>query len=75
MTPVPRETRERLETFAALLEKWNARINLVSPRDMPLLWERHIDDSLRLVLHRAGCPCHRSGVWRRLSRAHDRHRL
>ncbi|GAB6855674.1 16S rRNA (guanine(527)-N(7))-methyltransferase RsmG [Asaia astilbis] len=49
MTPVPRETRERLETFAALLEKWNARINLVSPRDMPLLWERHIDDSLRLV--------------------------
>lgn len=49
MSGVSRETRERLEAFAAILEKWNARINLVSPRDMPHLWERHIEDSLRLV--------------------------
>lgn len=49
MSGVSRETRERLEAFAAILEKWNVRINLVSPRDMPHLWERHIKDSLRLV--------------------------
>lgn len=49
MIDVSRETRERLEVFATLLEKWNARINLVSPRDMPHLWDRHIADSLRLV--------------------------
>jgi len=49
MNNVSRETAERLEVFAAILEKWNARINLVSPRDMPHLRERHIEDSLRLV--------------------------
>ncbi|WP_438381113.1 16S rRNA (guanine(527)-N(7))-methyltransferase RsmG [Asaia sp. BMEF1] len=49
MNGVSREAQERLEAFAAILEKWNARINLVSPRDMPHLWERHIEDSLRLV--------------------------
>ncbi|MCI4662629.1 MAG: 16S rRNA (guanine(527)-N(7))-methyltransferase RsmG [Neomegalonema sp.] len=41
---VSRETLERLNHFAALLEKWNQRINLVSPRDMGVLWQRHICD-------------------------------
>ncbi|WP_029604995.1 16S rRNA (guanine(527)-N(7))-methyltransferase RsmG [Kozakia baliensis] len=49
MTEVSRETRERLQVFADLLTKWNARINLISPRDLPQLWPRHIEDSLRLV--------------------------
>ena len=46
---VSRETVERLDLYAALLTRWNARINLVSPRDLPDLWDRHIADSLQLA--------------------------
>jgi 16S rRNA (guanine527-N7)-methyltransferase len=31
-----------------LLRRWNATINLVSAADLPLLWPRHIEDSLQL---------------------------
>lgn len=47
--PVSRETKEKLEAFARLLEQWNGKINLVSPRDIGTLWSRHIQDSLQLV--------------------------
>ncbi|MDF7673293.1 16S rRNA (guanine(527)-N(7))-methyltransferase RsmG [Acetobacteraceae bacterium ESL0709] len=46
---VSRETKEKLDRFASLLEQWNSKINLVSPRDMSMLWSRHIEDSLQLV--------------------------
>jgi len=46
---VSRETQDRLTRFAELLVRWNARINLISPRDVPHLWARHIEDSLQLV--------------------------
>ncbi len=46
---VSRETSDRLEIFAALLLRWNARINLVSRADAPHLWSRHIHDSLQLA--------------------------
>ncbi|MFE8872643.1 16S rRNA (guanine(527)-N(7))-methyltransferase RsmG [Acetobacter persici] len=46
---VSRETQERLETFVALLEKWNPRINLVSSRDIASVWDRHVLDSLQLA--------------------------
>ncbi|MCQ8279903.1 16S rRNA (guanine(527)-N(7))-methyltransferase RsmG [Acetobacteraceae bacterium KSS8] len=46
---VSRETMARLEIFAALLERWNQRINLVSPKDLAQLWPRHIEDSLQLA--------------------------
>lgn len=46
---VSRETEERLLAYAALLKKWNERINLVSPKDIDNLWKRHILDSLQLV--------------------------
>ena len=46
MTP---ETRARLEAFQETLVRWNAAINLVSRRDMPVLWRRHIEDSLQLA--------------------------
>ncbi|BCK76466.1 glucose inhibited division protein B [Acetobacter aceti NRIC 0242] len=57
MTPTPpasipgvsRETLERLICFADLLVRWTAKINLISPGDVPHLWERHILDSLQLV--------------------------
>ncbi|MFT9435596.1 16S rRNA (guanine(527)-N(7))-methyltransferase RsmG [Acetobacter syzygii] len=39
----------RLECFAEILTRWNGRINLVSPRDLPHLWDRHIADSLQLA--------------------------
>jgi 16S rRNA (guanine527-N7)-methyltransferase len=42
-------TRERLERFAALLLRWNATLNLIAPADAPVLWPRHIADSLQLV--------------------------
>ena len=46
---LPNETRLRLDCFADLLARWNRRINLIAPRDMPNLWTRHIEDSLQLV--------------------------
>jgi 16S rRNA (guanine527-N7)-methyltransferase len=46
---VPRETLLALERFSALLLRWNRTVNLISPRDEPQLWERHIADSLQLV--------------------------
>lgn len=45
---VSRETSERLDTFVALVNKWNPAINLVSRRSLPNLWERHILDSVQV---------------------------
>lgn len=39
----------RLHQFADLLIRWNATLNLIAPRDVPVLWQRHIEDSLQLV--------------------------
>ncbi|MDE8344897.1 MAG: 16S rRNA (guanine(527)-N(7))-methyltransferase RsmG [Acidocella sp.] len=39
----------RLRQFAALVETWSARINLVSRGDVPVLWRRHVGESLELV--------------------------
>jgi len=44
-------TEARLRQFAALVEKWSAKINLVSAGDLADLWERHIQDSLTLLPH------------------------
>jgi 16S rRNA (guanine527-N7)-methyltransferase len=41
-------THPGLTTYADLLRKWNATINLVSAADLPHLWPRHIEDSLQL---------------------------
>jgi len=45
---VSRETAERLDIYASLLEKWNPRINLVAKPTLKYLWSRHILDSLQL---------------------------
>jgi 16S rRNA (guanine527-N7)-methyltransferase len=37
-----------LAAYVELLRKWNATINLVSAADLPLIWPRHIEDSLQL---------------------------
>jgi 16S rRNA (guanine527-N7)-methyltransferase len=47
---VSRETEAKLREFSALLQRWNARINLVAERDEGVLWQRHILDSLQLLL-------------------------
>lgn len=49
MRDVSRETLDRLEAYAALVRKWNPRINLVSKGSLPDLWERHIVDSVQTV--------------------------
>jgi 16S rRNA (guanine527-N7)-methyltransferase len=49
LTPVSRETLERLDRFAALLLEWQQRTNLIAPSTVPYLWTRHIADSLQLL--------------------------
>lgn len=43
------EIREQLTQYAALLEKWNAKINLVSRETISEIWTRHIADSSQLA--------------------------
>ena len=45
----PPSVHAALETFAALLLRWNRTVNLIARRDEPNLWERHIEDSLQLA--------------------------
>ncbi len=47
---VSSDTAARLAVFAALVEKWNPAINLVSKASLPMLWERHILDSAQLFV-------------------------
>ena len=45
---VSRETWEKLRIYADLVRKWQPSINLISPKTLPDLWERHVLDSLQL---------------------------
>ncbi|MDQ0346865.1 16S rRNA (guanine(527)-N(7))-methyltransferase RsmG [Ancylobacter vacuolatus] len=49
LTPVSRETEQRLDIIVALLEKWQRTINLVAAASLPHVWTRHVADSLQLV--------------------------
>ena len=40
---------ERLKIFVALLAKWNAAINLVSPASLTDVWTRHVADSAQAI--------------------------
>ena len=57
---VSRETRERLEIYAALLRKWNPRINLVARSTLDDLWTRHFEDSAQILDLAGPNP---SGLW------------
>ncbi|HCI19513.1 MAG TPA: 16S rRNA (guanine(527)-N(7))-methyltransferase RsmG, partial [Alphaproteobacteria bacterium] len=46
---VSRETVDQLASYVALVEKWQPRVNLVSPSSLSKIWERHIWDSAQLV--------------------------
>jgi 16S rRNA (guanine527-N7)-methyltransferase len=51
ITPVSRETAERLDRFVELLLKWQRVSNLIADSTVPHLWTRHIADSLQLIPH------------------------
>lgn len=46
---VSRETLAKLDTYAELLRKWQPRINLVAPKTLPMLWQRHFLDSAQVL--------------------------
>jgi 16S rRNA (guanine527-N7)-methyltransferase len=46
---VSRETLAQLDCYAELLVEWQARMNLVGPATIPMLWERHFLDSAQLL--------------------------
>jgi len=49
LTPVSRETAERLDMFVDCLMRWQKTTNLIAVSTLPELWTRHIADSLQLV--------------------------
>jgi 16S rRNA (guanine527-N7)-methyltransferase len=49
ITPVPRETVELLDRFVELLLPWTERTNLIARSTIPMVWTRHIADSLQLL--------------------------
>lgn len=46
---VSRETCDRLETYEALLRRWQKTINLVAPATLSEVWHRHFADSAQLM--------------------------
>lgn len=46
---VPRETIHRLIRYADLLNEWQKRVNLVSAKTLPHLWDRHFADSAQIL--------------------------
>jgi 16S rRNA (guanine527-N7)-methyltransferase len=48
-TGVSRETLARLQSYADLLVRWSARINLVAASTLDDLWRRHFLDSAQLM--------------------------
>jgi 16S rRNA (guanine527-N7)-methyltransferase len=49
LTPVSRETLDRLDRFVAVLLEWQQRMNLIASSTESKLWTRHIADSLQLL--------------------------
>jgi 16S rRNA (guanine527-N7)-methyltransferase len=49
LTPVSRETSERLDRFVEFLLPWAERTNLIARSTIPAIWTRHIADSLQLL--------------------------
>lgn len=50
LVSVPRETGEKLERYATLLQEWNERFNLVAASTLPHVWTRHFLDSAQLMV-------------------------
>ncbi len=50
-TNVSRETLARLVNYAEILQRWQSKINLISPGSQNSLWTRHMLDSAQLIDH------------------------
>lgn len=51
LTPVSRETGQRLDALVAELRRWQKAKNLVSSATLDEVWTRHVADSLQLLNH------------------------
>lgn len=51
LTPVSRETGQRLDALVAELRRWQKAKNLVSGATLDEVWTRHVADSLQLFDH------------------------
>jgi len=49
LTPVSRETGERLQIYVDLLDRWRHVVNLVSDSSFRRVWTRHVADSAQLL--------------------------
>ena len=49
LIPVSRETLARLDRFVEVLLQWQLHTNLIAASSEPMLWTRHIADSLQLI--------------------------
>lgn len=49
LVPVSREIAARLDRFVELFLEWQARTNLIASSTIPIIWTRHIADSLQLL--------------------------
>ncbi len=54
LTPVSRETEQRLDSFVEVLLLWQQRQNLIATSTIPQIWTRHVADSLQLLPLAAG---------------------
>lgn len=48
---VSRETVDRIDRIVSVLDEWRSRMNLIGPKEWPLVWSRHVADSLQLIEH------------------------
>ncbi len=46
----------RLRQFTEVVARWTQRINLVSRNTLETMWERHVEDSARLLCHAPADP-------------------
>lgn len=49
LTPVPDAVAARLDKFVELLLQWQRTTHLIAPSTVPVVWTRHIADSLQLL--------------------------
>ena len=49
LTPVSRETEQRLDRFVEALLLWQQKQNLIASSTLPRIWSRHVADSLQLL--------------------------
>ena len=49
VTPVSRETSARLDRFIEHLVTWQKHTNLIARSTIPVIWTRHVADSLQLL--------------------------